>query len=100
MPKRFLMYYVYIMTNWNNKVMYTGVTNDLERRIYEHKNKLNDGFTKKYNINKLVYFDSTPDVKAAIEHEKHIKGLTRKKKNALVETMNPTWEDLSVKWGE
>ena len=72
------MYYVYILTNWNNKVMYVGVTNDLERRLYEHKNKLADGFTKKYNVTKLVYFDYTNDVKSAIEREKQIKGWTRK----------------------
>jgi len=92
------IYYVYILVNWNNKVMYVGVTNNLERRIYEHKNKLIDGFTKKYNINKLVYFDDTADVRPAIEREKQIKGWTRIKKNELVETMNPNWEDLSEKW--
>lgn len=92
------MYYVYILTNWDNKVIYTGVTNNLERRIYEHKNKLVDGFTKKYNVNKLVYYDGTTDVKSAISREKQIKGWTRKKKNDLVETMNPNWEDLSKQW--
>lgn len=89
------MYYVYIMTNWNNKVMYTGITNNLERRVYEHKNKLTDGFTKIYNINKLVYYDATTDVKAAIEREKQIKGWTRRQKNELVETLNPDWKDLA-----
>ena len=64
------MYYVYILSNWNNQVIYIGVTNNLERRLYEHKNKLIDGFTKKYNIDKLVYFEETADVKAAIEREK------------------------------
>ena len=63
-------YYVYLLTNWNNKVMYVGVTNNLERRIYKHKNKLLDGFTQKYNVNKLVFFESTHDVLAAIEREK------------------------------
>ncbi|HZW83318.1 MAG TPA: GIY-YIG nuclease family protein, partial [Candidatus Deferrimicrobium sp.] len=63
------MYYVYILTNWSNKVLYTGVTNNLERRMYEHKNKLVPGFTEKYNVTKLVYFDSTTDVKAAIARE-------------------------------
>ena len=62
------------MTNWNNKVIYVGITNNLERRVYEHKNKLADGFTRKYNINKLVYYNYTTDVKAAIEREKQIKG--------------------------
>ena len=75
--------------------MYVGVTNNLERRIYEHKNKLADGFTKKYNVDKLVYFDSTTDVKSAIEREKQIKGWIRKRKNELVEATNPKWEDLS-----
>jgi putative endonuclease len=88
------LYYVYMMTNWNNKVLYTGITNDLERRVYEHKNKLVEGFTKKYNVTKLVYFAETSDVMAAIEREKQIKGWTRQKKNELVETMNPEWEDL------
>ncbi len=89
------MYYVYILTNWNNKVMYVGVTNDLERRLYEHKNHLVDGFTKKYNVNKLVYFDYTTDIYSAITKEKQIKGWTRAKKNTLVENMNPKWSDLS-----
>ena len=78
--------------------MYVGVTNNLERRIYEHKNKVLDGFTKKYNVNKLVYFEQTSDKKAAIEREKQIKGWLREKKNALVETVNPEWKDLSLEW--
>jgi putative endonuclease len=90
------LYYVYMMTNWNNKVLYTGITNDLERRVYEHKNKLVEGFTKKYNVTKLVYFTETSDVMAAIEREKQIKGWTRQKKNGLVESINPRWEDLSL----
>jgi len=89
------LYYVYILTNWTNKVLYTGVTNDLERRLYEHNNKLVKGFTEKYNVNKLVYFDSTTDVKAAIAKEKQIKGWTRKKKDDLIESINPQWLDLS-----
>ncbi|HZJ82213.1 MAG TPA: GIY-YIG nuclease family protein [Clostridia bacterium] len=89
------MYYVYMLTNWNNKVLYTGVTNNLERRIYEHKNKLLKGFTAQYNVNKLVYFDYTSDVESAILREKQIKGWTREKKNALIESMNPDWNDLS-----
>jgi len=94
------MYFVYILTNWNNKVLYTGFTNNLERRLYEHKNKLEEGFTKKYNISKLVYFDCTGDVKTAIEREKQIKGWTRAKKNVLIEEMNPEWKDLSEEWNK
>ncbi|MBC7087912.1 MAG: GIY-YIG nuclease family protein [Tissierellales bacterium] len=89
------LYYVYMLTNWNNKVLYTGVTNDLERRIYEHKNKLVKGFTEKYNVNKLVYFEYTSDVNSAIAREKEIKGWTRQKKNQLVEAANPSWKDLA-----
>ena len=92
------MYYIYILSNWNNKVIYTGVTNDIERRIYEHKNKLNDGFTSKYNISKLVYFDGVKSAKSAIEREKQIKGWLRSKKNELIESMNPDWKDLSEMW--
>ncbi|SHJ71544.1 putative endonuclease [Geosporobacter subterraneus DSM 17957] len=89
------MYYVYMLANWSNKVIYTGMTNNLERRIYEHKHKLVKGFTEKYNINKLVYFESTTDVTAAILREKQIKGWTRSKKNELIKMMNPQWKDLS-----
>ena len=92
------MYYVYILTNWSNKVLYTGITNNLEKRLYEHKNKLVKGFTEKYNVYKLVYFDSTTDVKAAIAREKQIKSWTRLKKNALIESVNPQWVDLSDTW--
>ena len=92
------MYYVYILTNWNNKVLYTGITSNLERRLYEHQNELADGFTKRYHVHKLVYFDTTTDVNAAIAREKQIKGWTRQKKNALVETINPEWRDLSKDW--
>jgi putative endonuclease len=91
-------YYVYLITNWNNKVMYVGVTNNLERRIYEHKKKLVKGFTKKYNVNKLVYFEETQDVTAAINREKEIKKWRREKKNQLVDRINPTWQDLSLEW--
>ena len=94
------MYYVYILTNWSSRVIYTGVTNNLERRLYEHKNKSVKGFTEKYNVNKLVYFDSTTDIKAAIAREKQIKGWTRNKKNALIESINPQWNDLSENWGK
>ncbi|MDH5182746.1 MAG: GIY-YIG nuclease family protein [Gammaproteobacteria bacterium] len=89
-------YYVYILTNWNNKVMYVGVTNNLARRVYEHKNKLVDGFTNKYNINKLVYYEQTTDVNSAISREKQIKGWRREKKDALVLAINPAWKDLSL----
>ena len=91
-------YYVYILTNWNNRVMYIGVTNNLERRLYEHKNHLVDGFTKKYHVDKLVYYEMTGDVRAAIAREKQLKGWTRAKKNALVQTQNPDWLDLSQDW--
>lgn len=87
-------YYVYILTNWNNKVIYVGVTNNLKRRVYEHKNKLVDGFTKKYNINKLVYYEETADVNSAIKREKEIKKWRREKKNKLVESVNPQWDAL------
>jgi len=85
-----------MMANWNNKVLYTGITNNLERRVYEHKNKLVKGFTAKYNINKLVYFDFTDDAIVAISREKQIKGWSRQKKNELVENDNPEWKDLSL----
>lgn len=90
-------YYVYIMTN-RSKTLYTGVTNDLVRRVYEHKNKMVDGFTKKYNITKLVYFEETNDVQTAISREKQIKGWLRIKKIALIESVNPGWADLSEGW--
>ena len=93
------MYYIYMLTNHNNKVLYTGVTNNLERRIFEHKNGLIEGFTKKYNVHKLVYFEYTNCIKSAIEREKQIKGWTRVKKDALIESVNPGWEDLSLEWG-
>ena len=82
-------------SNWNDKVLYTGITNNLERRVYEHKNKLTKGFTAKYNINKLVYFEYTEDVTAAISREKQIKGWCRQNKNELIENTNPEWKDLS-----
>ena len=88
-------YYVYIMTNDTDTVTYTGVTNDLYRRVYEHKNKLVEGFTKRYNINKLVYFEMCEDIESVIMREKQIKGWTRKAKVALINTMNPEWIDLS-----
>ena len=88
------MYFVYILSNWNNKVLYIGVTNNLHRRMYEHKNKLVDGFTKKYNVTKLVYYVAMQDVRSAIAYEKQLKGWRRSKKNDLISTFNPQWEDL------
>jgi putative endonuclease len=90
-------YYVYVMTN-KSKTLYTGVTNNLTRRVSEHKQKLIAGFTSKYNINKLVYYEMTPDVKAALVREKQIKGWLRSKKIALIESTNPAWKDLSSDW--
>ncbi|MEW6508678.1 MAG: GIY-YIG nuclease family protein [Bacteroidota bacterium] len=90
-------YYVYIMTN-HSKTLYTGVTNDLRRRVYEHKNELYEGFTSKYNINELIYFEQTPDINSAIKREKQIKGWLRRKKIELIESMNPDWQDLSDEW--
>lgn len=89
-------YYVYILTNWNNSVMYIGVTNNLERRLYEHKNKLVKGFSTKYNTDKLVYCEETPDVSAAIAREKQLKSWRREKKDNLVTIGNPEWKDLSI----
>ncbi len=91
-------FYVYILTNRNNTVMYVGMTNNIERRMFEHKNKLTDGFTKKYNLTKLVYFEQGTDVHAALEREKEIKKWRREKKNELVMSMNPEWKDLSLEW--
>jgi putative endonuclease len=91
-------YYVYLLSNWNNKVLYIGVTNDLERRIYEHRQKLIAGYTEKYNVNKLVYYEETSDVIAAISREKQLKKWRRDKKNALVNGLNPEWKDLSLDW--
>jgi putative endonuclease len=93
-------YYVYLLTNKNDKVMYVGVTNNLERRVHEHKTKMVRGFTDKYNVNKLVYFEETDDVRAAIAREKEIKKWRREKKNNLVVAVNPEWKDLSDGWFE
>ena len=92
------MYYIYMVCNWNNSVLYIGVTNNLPRRLYEHKNHLVKGFTEKYNVYKLVYFETTGDVRVALEREKQLKKWTRAKKNALIENMNPLWKDLSLEW--
>ncbi|MBU4483903.1 GIY-YIG nuclease family protein [bacterium] len=88
-------YYVYIMTNLRNTVLYTGVTSNLGKRVYEHKNKLIEGFTKRYNVTKLVYFVETNDIEMAIEKEKQIKGWLKKKKIDLINSVNPKWVDLS-----
>jgi putative endonuclease len=90
-------YYVYIMSN-RSKTLYTGVTNNLQRRIYEHKHHLVAGYTSKYQITRLVYFEETSDVNAAIAREKHIKGWLRATKVALIESVNPDWRDLSEEW--
>ena len=90
-----MTYYVYILTNNTNVAMYIGVTRNLIRRVYEHRNHLEpESFTAKYNIGKLVYYEVTQDVHVALEREKQLKHWRRSKKNALVETMNPHWEDL------
>lgn len=87
-------YYIYIMTNKSNTVLYTGVTKDLKRRVFEHKEKLIDGFTKRYNIIKLVYYEIFRDIESAILREKQIKGGSRAKKITLVNSMNSAWKDL------
>ena len=88
-------YYVYILTNRNRTVLYTGVTNNLLKRVWEHKNHIDKGsFTDRYNVEYLVYYESTTDVTAAIEREKQIKGWNRKRKNKLIESKNPNWVDL------
>jgi len=88
-------YYVYILANITNTVIYTGITKDLIRRVYEHRHHLDPtSFTAKYNVTRLVYYESTTDVRAAIEREKQIKSWNRAKKNKLVEKSNPQWQDL------
>lgn len=90
------MYYVYILTNKSHSVLYIGVTNNLERRLFEPKNHLISGFTDRYNVERLVYFEYTKDVRTAIEREKELKGWTRKRKEALIDSVNPQWKDLSL----
>ena len=90
-----MQYYVYILSNDHKNVIYTGVTNDLIRRVYEHKNHLDKGsFTSKYNVENLVYYEVTTDIDSAIAREKQIKGWNRKRKDRLIETENPNWNDL------
>jgi putative endonuclease len=90
-------YYVYIMAS-PSRVLYIGVTNNLERRVYEHRQKLIEGFTKRYNITRLVWFETTPSIEAAITREKQLKGWLRARKIVLIELMNPEWRDLSDDW--
>ena len=87
-------YYVYIMTNTNNKVLYIGVTNNLPRRVYEHKNGLSEGFTKKYNCKKLVWYKETSSAVSAIQEEKRMKKWKREYKENVIEELNPNWIDL------
>ena len=89
------MYYVYILTNCTDKVMYIGMTNNLKRRVYEHKNMLLEGFTKKYKVHKLVYYEDFKDPTAAIKREKQLKKWSRSKKDALVKESNPMLQDLT-----
>ena len=92
------MYFVYILSNWNDSVVYIGVTSNLPKRLCEHRNGLADGFTKKYNVHKLVYFEETNDVYSAISREKQLKKWSRAKKDQLIKHQNPTWRDLSQDW--
>ena len=96
-PKSSREYYVYILTNETHR-LYVGVTGDLQRRMYQHKNKLTPGFASRYNLRWLVYFEATTDVHSAIAREKQIKGWKRDKKVALIESENPKWVDLSAAW--
>ena len=91
-------YYVYILTNKTNSTLYIGVTNDVERRIYEHKNNLIEGFTSKYNLHKLVYLEDYRNIKEALIREKQLKGWNRTKKEQLINSLNPSWMDLSEDW--
>jgi len=88
-------YFIYILAS-RTRTTYVGVTNDIDRRIYEHKNKLIEGFTVRYDINSLVYYETFQDVRLAIAREKQIKKWRREKKDALIESINPDWEDLSA----
>jgi len=90
-------YYVYILTN-SSKTLYTGITNTLQRRLYEHQHHLVAGFTSTYHMTRFVYFEETSDVYAALAREKQIKGWVRAKKMALIESINPEWRDVSEAW--
>ena len=91
-------YYAYILSSYNKKVLYIGITSNLEKRIYEHKNKLIEGFTSKYNVNRLVYFEKTNDVNIALNREKQLKRWNRKKKEKLINIDNKDWHDLAEEW--
>jgi putative endonuclease len=93
-------YFVYLLTNEWQTALYTGVTNDIKRRVWQHKNGTNRGFTKQYNCNRLVHFETYEDINQAIAREKQIKGWSRSKKNALVKEHNPRWIDLAAEWDE
>lgn len=92
------MYYVYIMTNCRNGTLYTGVTSDLRKRVWQHKNKILPGFSAQYGLNRLVYFEEWRDISKAIDREKQVKAGSRAKKLALIERANPNWGDLAVDW--
>jgi len=92
--------FVYIMSGWTGEVIYIGVTSNLQKRIYEHKHKLISGFTAQYNLTNLVYFEQFGEIGLAIEREKKIKKWRREKKNRLIKSMNPEWQDLSEGWYE
>ena len=92
------MGYVYILTNYNKTVLYTGVTNNLQRRLYEHHMGINDSFTKRYHVYYLVYYETISNIKDAIHREKSIKGFSRNKKEVLINSINPEWKDLSKEW--
>lgn len=92
------LYYVYIMTNRHRSTLYTGLTNSLEHRVHQHKTKVVKGFTSRYHVDRLVYYEETDDVGAAIAREKQIKGWTRAKKITLIDSFNPRWLDLAETW--
>jgi putative endonuclease len=92
-------YYIYIMSN-KSGTLYTGVTNNLEQRVYQHKHKLIEGFTQRYNINRLVFYESTDDVVSAIAREKQIKGMLKSKKLEIIKVFNPLLKDLSKDWSD
>lgn len=87
-------YFVYIITNYTNTTLYTGVTNNLVRRVFEHKNKIIKGFSSKYNLNKLVYYEIYKDIESALTREKQLKNVSRNKKESLINSINSTWDDL------
>jgi len=91
-------YYVYILANPYHTVLYIGVTNNLERRVTEHKAGVHEGFTKKYNVTKLVYYEASPSITAAIEREKQLKAGSRARKMSLIQELNPTWQDLMAEY--